>query len=132
MQLADMGRVRAGAVLFTGQFTDSPRAPILPTEEFVLMFRLLGGKRAKLLGAALIMASTLAAVNSPASLAAAESSIPSFLDPSKLPICEKPGPQKPSFTPPKSVHDPAAYHCAITPARAGLQLKGVDNNEFLR
>ncbi len=96
------------------------------------MFRLHFGKRAKVLTAALIMASTVAAVSGPASLASADSSLPSFLDASKLPICDKPGPQKPSSAPAKSVYDPTAPHCAMTPARAGFQLKGVDNNKFLR
>lgn len=78
------------------------------------------------------MCSTLAAVSGSAADASTESSIPSFLDPTTLPICAKPGPQKPSSSPPKSIYDPTTPHCAVAPANAGLQLKGVDNNKFLR
>ena len=97
-----------------------------------MILRFPRGNRAKVFGAVLIMASTFAVIGSPTSLASAESSIPSFLDPTKLPICEKPGPNNSTSAAPKSIHDPTAYHCAMTPARGGLNLKGVDNNKFLR
>lgn len=91
----------------------------------ILNFR----RRARVLGAALLMSSTFAAVSSPAAHSATRSS---FLDPTTLPICAKPGPQQPSSARSKPVGDPTVSHCAVAPANAGLHLEGFDNNKFLR